>query len=91
MLDILYPKWKEIEVIVNAEQDYIFLADKNTEYIKYDSNSIWFCTNNNVIEELQNQPEKIPQNNFNYYLFWSLILTFIIILVLVFKLLKFKK
>ncbi len=37
------------------------------------------------------EPEKIPENNSNYYLFWSLILTFIIIWVLVFKLLKIKK
>lgn len=37
------------------------------------------------------EPEKIPENNSNYYLFWSLILAFIIIWVLVFKLLKFKK
>lgn len=51
-LDELYPKWKEVEVIVNAEQDYIFLADKSTEYIKYDNKSIWYCTNNFIKQEI---------------------------------------
>ena len=94
ILDEIYPKWKEIEVIVNAEQDYIFLADKNIQYIKYDSNYIWTCTNNYIkapvktTSEIQNTKE--IYNSQIYIFSWIILLLIIIIWFLSFKIYKLK-
>ncbi len=85
--------WDYLVAKINPENNYIselFLMNWKSwneinDFAK--TLNLPYCSWNTITQE----PEKIPQNNFNYYLFWSLILTFIIILVLVFKLLKFKK
>ncbi len=71
-----------------------FYLDKNNYYpLDFDTRvtnttNIPYCTWN-IINTQKTEP--IAQNYSNYFLSWSLILSFIIILVLAFKLLKIKK
>ncbi len=85
--------WDNLVAKINPENNYInelFLMNWKSwneinDFVK--TLNLPYCSWNTITQEL----EKNPQNNSNYYLFWSLILALIIIWVLVFKLLKFKK
>lgn len=85
--------WDNLVAKINPENNYIselYLMNWKSwneinDFAK--TLNLPYCSWNTITQE----PEKTPQNNSNYYLYWSLILAFIIIWVLVFKLLKFKK